>query len=346
MLFRMNLAVAAVLLVSGVARGQSLDVVYPAKGGAPSRGTITESMTRDKVTLNIAGNDREIPISEIARITYGDEPAELANARNSIAAKNYGTALEELKKINPADLVRSHMKQDYDFYTALALLKQAMNEGGDKAKADAAMKQFAGANPNSYHYYEAAEAVGDLALSQGRFDDAVRAYGAVAKAPYEDLQMRANNASARALVASNNFTEALTRFQAVIDSPSAAPEAAAQKQYATIGKAQCLGETGKADQGIPMLEEIIAKNNSEDVKLFGRTYNALGACHMKAGRPKDALLAYLHTDVLFDADPENHAEALYYLTKIWTELNKGERANQTRNALREKYSGSLWATRP
>jgi tetratricopeptide (TPR) repeat protein len=346
MLFRsLKVLTAAAVLVAGpawFAQAQSLDSVYSTKGGAPSKGTVTEAMTRDQVTLDMAGVPRQFPVNEIARIIYGDEDNSLTNARNSVVAKNYNAALEELKKLTPEVLSRVHMQQDAAFYKALCELKLAMTEGGDKAKADAAMKQFLVSSPNSYHYYEAAELVGDLALSMGKYDDAVKAYGAVSRAPFEDYQMRANNAAARALVASKNYPDALTRFQAVLDAGLTTPEAAQQKVFATIGKAQCLGETGKPDEGIKMLEEIIAKNDPADAKLFGRTYNALGACQMKAGRPKEALLAYLHTDVLFYADSEAHAESLYWLTKLWTDLNKADRATQTRNTLRERYAGSLW----
>jgi len=354
MLFRsFKTMLAAVLLAAGsawlaqapLAQAQSLDSVYTTKGGAPAKGTVTEAMTRDQVTLDRGGIPTPFPVNEITRITYGDEPNELTNARNSVAAKNYNAALEELKKIAPADLSRVHMKQDADYYRALCELKLAMTEGGDKAKADAAMKTFLGGAPNSYHFYEAAELVGDLALSMGKYDDAVRAYGAMAKAQTEDIQMRGNNSAARALVANRNFPDALTRYQAVLDSNLATPEAAQQKVYATIGKAQCLGETGKPDEGIKMLEDIIQKNDPADAKLFGRTYNALGACQMKAGRTKEATLAYLHTDVLFYADGESHAEALYWLTKLWTEQQKADRATACRSTLRDRYSGSFWNNR-
>jgi tetratricopeptide (TPR) repeat protein len=328
------------------AQGQSLDSVFTTKGGAPSKGTVTEAMTRDEVTLDMAGVPRKFPANEISRITYGDEPNELTNARNSVVAKNYNAAIEELRKLTPDVLGRAHMKQDADFYRALCEIKLAMTEGGDKAKADAAMKAFLVGSPNSYHYYEAAELVGDLALSMGKYEDAVRAYSAIAtRAPFEDYQMRANNSAARALVANKNFAEALTKFQAVLDAGLGTPEATQQKMFATIGKAQCLGETGKPDEGIKMLEDIIQKNDPADAKLFARTYNALGACHMKAGRPKDAVQAYLHTDVLFYSDGEAHAEALYWLNKLWTDLNRGDRAITSRNTLRERYAGSLWNSR-
>jgi tetratricopeptide (TPR) repeat protein len=338
------LAAAAVLVVGSASfvQAQSLDSVYTSKGGAPQKGTITDAMTRDEVTLDMAGVPRKFPTNEITRITYGDEPQELANARNSVAAKNYNAALESLKQIAPGNLPRVHMQQDAMYYTALCHLKLAMTEGGDKAKAEQDMLNFVKNASTSYHFYEAAELLGDLATSSGKYAEAVRYYTPLTKAPFEDVQMRANNASARGLMAQKNYSEALQRFEAVLGSGLATQEAVNQKMFATIGKAQCLGETGKADDGIKMLEDVIAKNDPQDAKLFARTYNALGACQLKAGRDKDALLAYLHTDVLFYADGEAHAEALYHLTELWTKMNKADRATDARRTLRERYAGSIW----
>jgi len=70
----------------------------------------------------------------------------------------------------------------------------------------------------------------------------------------------------------------------------------------------------------------------------------LGNCYLKTGKNKDALQAFLHTDILFYADSESHAEALYHLSKLWATEEKPDRATAARTTLRERYSGSVWAT--
>ena len=123
------------------------------------------------------------------------------------------------------------------------------------------------------------------------------------------------------------------------------PEANAQKQYALVGKGNCLVGLGQAQEGLTLLNDLINKNDPADAVLFARTYNALGNAYLKLNRNKDALQSFLFTDLLFYADAESHAEALYHLSKLWNEVNKSDRAVQARNTLRERYSGSIWAAK-
>jgi tetratricopeptide (TPR) repeat protein len=332
-------ALAVLGLSASSARGQ-FDVISVAKSAA-SRGRITE-MGRDKVVLDMSGVSREFQVNEILRIAYADEPNELSNARAAVLQRNYNAALTELRKLDAAPPGRDVIKQDVDFYKALSLARLAMTEGGDKGAATNAMLGFARSAPQNYHFYEAAEVMGDLALSAGNYADAVKYYGPISAAPWGDYQMRANNAIGRALSADKQFEPALAKFDAVLASELATPEAAHQKLLATVGKSICLAETGKAEAGIAALQDIIAKNDPQESALFARTYNALGRCYLKQSKPKDALLAFLHTDVLFYSDPEAHAEALFYLSTLWNDVNKSDRAVAARSTLQQRYAGSVW----
>lgn len=340
-----RLSPAVLLLLGGLsatclAQGQ-FDRVVLLKG-PPQQGAVSV-MKPTEVTLDMAGVPRTFPVNEIRTISFAEEPQELTNARNAVLQRNYGAALTELRKLNAANLTRELMKQDAEYYLAFCMAKLAMTEGGDKAAAETALKNFAGRSPDNYHFFEAAEVLGDLASSSGKAADAARYYGAIAsKAPWPDYQMRANNAVARSLTAQKDFPGAIAKYDAVLAMELSNAEAASQKLFASIGKAVCLAETGQPDEGIKLVEDIIAKNDAQDSQLFGRAYNALGVCYLKANRPKDALQAFLHTDILFYGDADAHAESLYYLSKLWNDVNKSDRAIAARSTLRERYAGSVW----
>jgi tetratricopeptide (TPR) repeat protein len=325
---------------------RDMDQVFLSKG-APARGTInTDGMTRDKVTIDTMGGQRDIQVNDIVRITFAGEPTELVAGRNNVLQKNYNQALIDLKKLDGQKIDRAFIKQDIEFYKAVCLTRAALGEGGDKSAASRAMLAFVGAAQQNYHFYEAAEALGDLAMASGKWADAAKYYGptGLAGAPWADYQMRANNATGRAMIGEKQFPQALEKFKAVASSDLSTPEAARQKLLAAVGTAICQAETGQVDEAVAALKSLIDKNDPQDAVLFARAYNALGRCYLKQNKPKDAVLALLHTDLLFYADADAHAEALYHLSKLWTDINKSDRALAARNTLRERYAGSIWAT--
>ena len=104
-----------------------------------------------------------------------------------------------------------------------------------------------------------------------------------------------------------------------------------------------LAETGGGNEAVGIIEKIIQDADPEQKELHARAYNALGSCYEKAGQTKDALLAYLHVDVLYNTVPEAHAEALAHLVPLWQAVGQEEQARQARQQLQERYGGSRWA---
>ena len=321
---------------------QQFDQVIP-KTGSNVSGVVTgESAT--EVEIEVRGSKRKIPVNEIKRVTFGEDPTELKRGRDNILTGNFEAGLDELKKVSAADLTRALIKQDYAFYRALAIGRMALSGGGDKAAAKTSMMNFVRAAPNSYHFLEAAELLGDIAVSQGDYANAAKYYAAITvKSPWPDYKMRGNVLEGRALIAQNDYAAAQSKFDAVVAMQVDTPAAIMQKQIAEVGRALCMGELGQPEPAIAALNKVIADNDPKAMELFGRAYNALGRCHLKAKRPKDALLAFLHVDLLFYGNPEVHAESLYYLGKLWDGANRSERAVTARNLLTTRYAGSPWA---
>lgn len=335
-----------VIWVPAMAGAQQPDSVVGQRGIA-TFGTI-ESMTRDQVTIAARGAKKVFKTNEIQKLTFGGEPSELRIARDKIGRDQLEDARAELNKISLAGITRKEIVQEIEFYKAYCAGRLALSGGGDKVAAVLAMRAFIEKpeNNNSLHYYAANELLGDLAVALAKYDAAIKYFGLLAKAPWPEYQMRASVLSGRAMMANGQFKEALDEFEKVLTSGLDDAKSREQRQMALIGKATCLGETGKPEEGIKIVEKILAENDSRsNAILFARAYNALGTCYLQSKKEKDALLAYLHVDLLFFQDPDAHAEALYHLSQLWRKLNRAERALQARSLLQSRYGGSAWAKR-
>ena len=112
---------------------------------------------------------------------------------------------------------------------------------------------------------------------------------------------------------------------------------------ASLGKAAALVALKKPDEAIKLAEGVLEKADPEDAPLMARAYDILGTAQRQAGRTKEALLAFLHVDVLYAAVPDAHAEALANLVDLWQQVHKTERANLAEKAPMERYPESPWA---
>jgi tetratricopeptide (TPR) repeat protein len=336
-------AMLAGLLAPAAVMAQTSDLVYLGSG-APRRGTIT-AMTPNEVKIEINGVEQPIAVNEIKQLKFADEPNGLDNARNAVGQRNFNSALAELDKVNVADLKRDMEKQEVAFLRAYCHAQQAMTEGGDKTAAASALLDFVRAtNKNHYRFYEAAQTLGDLMVASGKFDDAAKYYGetGLAGAPWPAYKLQANLALGRAQYLGGKFPEALQSYEAVVASELSTAETNLLKQFAQAGKGACLAETGQAQEGIDLIKKVIKDNDPAEKRLFACANNALGNCYLKSSQPKDAMLAFLQTHLLFSGDGDTHAEALFQLSKLGDALNRPEIASDARETLRQRFAGSHW----
>ena len=103
--------------------------------------------------------------------------------------------------------------------------------------------------------------------------------------------------------------------------------------------------TGNPAAGEQIVMEIIGNESSKNTILFANAYNALGTCYAQEGKTKEAIRAFLKTDLLFTVDPESHAEALYHLNDLWQKAERPDRAARARQKLTQRYRSTWWATR-
>ncbi len=329
------------LLALSAPAARAVDRVKSYQGAQLSGKVVATSPTQ--VTVEIGATRRDMAVNEIESVQFDQEPNELTQARFAVKGGRNREALAMLAKIAPASLTRPLVAKDVEFYTALAAAQQALAGEGSIAEAGKRMFTFEKANHDSFHYFQACETLGDLLAGLGNWTVAESYYAKLADAPWTDYKMRAGVHLGRSLVGQKKYAEALARFDDVLKTESTGKETHDQIIAAKLGKASALSGEGKIDEAATLVEEVIATADPADDDLHARAYNILGNCYQTAGKPKQAILAFLHVDLLYPVNPAVHAEALANLAKLFAAEKKPDRAAQARATLAKKYPNSEWA---
>ena len=311
-------------------------------GGSIS-GKVVE-MSPTHVTVQQGEKTRPIETRDIVEVLYDGEPVELTTSRFSIASGHYRKAKAALKKLDLAAL-EGYIREDVEFYLALCEARLALEGAASISTAGSALYKFDREHKNSYHHFAACEVMGDLLLAAQKYAQAIKSYETLAGAPWDEYRMKAGVLVSRVLQAQGKHREALARLNEVEKLASTAQSEQAHRQalYARLGRAVSLGAQGQTSQAIELVQQVLADAPPHESELHARAYNTLGGCYLLLNQDKEALLAFLHVDLLYQASPDLHAEALHHLATLWEKLGKKDRAKQASVTLHDRYSTSRWA---
>jgi len=301
------------------------------------------AMSPTEVTVSEGGSSRKVPVNRIEWITFEEDPALVRGARESVAKGRYEEAFKALENVKIEDIQRAEIKQDIEFYSALASAKLALEGKLEIPEAGKRMAAFVAAHPESYHYFQACETVGDLLAALGQFAKAREYYERVGKAPWPEYKLRASAAMGQILLAEKKPAEAMKFFQHVLDASPEGDQAAPQRSVAMLGKARCFLEAGKPDEAIKLAGDVLAKADADDADVLGRAYLVLGLAERKAGRNQEAMFALLRVDTMYASNRDTHAEALANLVPVFTALKKGDRAKEAKDVLEAQYGDTRFA---
>ncbi|TWT86350.1 tetratricopeptide repeat protein [Neorhodopirellula pilleata] len=320
----------------GIASAQT-DRLYPTSGDVEI-GKI-KAISKDGIVMTIGGKDKNFPVGEIRRVSFQGDPPELTRARDFIMDAQYDQALSELKQIDVSKLGRDEMKADTQFYLALSQGEMALSGQGDLAQATAAAMSFVQQNPNSYHFYSTTRLLGDLAKAIGNFQRAAQFYGYMLRSPSADMKVESVYQGAMVKLAAKDTAGAKADLEKVLGIKAATAETQRFQTLAKAALAVVAAQEGQVDQAIEMVNGLIKTMNPTDTQTNAKIYNALGAAYLAAGKDEDALLAYLHTQLMYSMHAESHVEALKQLVELWTKVGKPDRAAQARGELQQRYPG-------
>ncbi|QDU08273.1 tetratricopeptide repeat protein [Gimesia aquarii] len=330
------LASFQILLVSNL---EAADSVYQYNSSSPLLGDVT-GYTKTELTLKRGTKSVKIPANEVERVRWDGEPPQLNIARNQERNGNYAAALEQYKKSQASG--SANLKKDLQFMIARATTKSAQSDAAALDNAIKMLDTFIKANGDHYQYYPATKLLGEAYLAKKDYAAANKAFSTLETSPWKDYQMDAKNLKARVLLAQGNVNGALAAFNTVAKMDAKSESELASKRAAQLGSAWCLQKEGKPKEAIKKLDEIIKSANSQQSALLAEAYLRKGDCYRELGESKEALIAYLHIDVLFPTEPAVHAEALYRLSNLWGKVQKPERGVEARAVLQQQYPNSEW----
>jgi len=323
-------------LWAGIASAQT-DRLYPSDGDVEI-GKI-KAINKDGIVMTIGGKDTNFPVGEIRRVSFQGDPPELTRARDFIMDGQYDQALGELKQIDVSQIGRDEMKADVQFYSALSQGEMALAGQGDLGQATKAAMAFVQQNSDSYHFYPTTRLLGDLAKAMGNFQRAAQFYGYMMRAPSTEMKIESVYQGGMVKLADKDLAGAKADLEKVSGIKATSGEAQRFQTLAKAALAEVAAREGQVDQAIEIVNGLIKTVNPTDTQTNARIYNALGAAYLAAGQDEDALLAYLHTQLMYSMHAESHVEALKQLIDLWTKVGKPDRAAQARGELQQRYPG-------
>lgn len=331
-------AFAIALLQNAPQAHAQLDRVYTYDSTTASPGKVG-SVTKEGLEITAGSNTKRFMESEIRKVVFQSEPTGLTRARDLANDGQHEKALDELKSVDFSKLSRDLIKADAEYYRLLSRSKLALAGQGDRKAAINEAMSFARSHSNSFHFFSVAKLLGDLHLATKSHQQAVQFYGYLSKAPSAESKIEARYLTGVALLDQGDTEAAEKAFSDVASVEVNSTEALRLKTLAKAGQAVSLAKNGKGKEGLALADELISKLNPTDIEMCARIYNAQGASFEAAGDIEGAILAYLHTHLMFSGQPDAHAQALGRLAELWPKVGRTERAAEARQELQQRYPG-------
>lgn len=345
MTFRNLLVIAIGYLAIGSSRVEAdADVVNRKSGEKRAAGTITETSKTEITVKPSTGQPVTVPANDVASVDWGDGPIIMKLGKGDENNGKFEAALEKFAKASE-DVKSGHdlVRADLSFLTARVTARIALTDPSRRDEAVAKLTGFLKANANNFRFYEAQLWLGQVYLARQEFEPARLAFETLGQSPWSDYQLSAKVNLGRVLMSQNKLEEAAQAFDEAIAAAGTTPADQARKYEAMVGKARSLIAQNRQAEALTALNEVVDKSaSSGDTALQAEAYVMQGTCLQATNKTKEAVLAYLHVDVLFARESAYHAEALYHLARLWKVVQHPDRSLEAQAKLEGSYPNSEW----
>jgi tetratricopeptide (TPR) repeat protein len=318
-----------VYLISGTTFKQAI--------GGRVRGQV-QSESPSEVVVLLGATTTSVPTDQIQSIRYDGQSAnfQLAEARES--SGQLVDAADLCKKAATETAGKPYPLQAALFREAEVLTELSLVEPARAKEAKDKLTRFLQSYPTSRHLAGARACQARLQLYAGDFAGAEAAIAELAKLPRG--AERAAVLRTKILARQGKHDLAIAQLDKLI---AGYPKGSERQRAALLAKAESLAGKKQFKEAETLLREVIQANPPEDAAAQAPAYNTLGDCLRAANRPKDALFAYLHTDLLYSKDKEEHPRALHQIVELYRLLKQDGRADEFAQRLKQEYPRSPWA---
>lgn len=305
-------------------------------GGRIIRGTITAESPRE-IKIQVGGKSETIAVDDLADIDYAGTPPAFLEGEQREKAGDVAAALESYKRAAASAGLKPFVAQVVKFRYASALAEAGIADPQKLNDSIAALQDFVKTYPNARHTARALELLLNLVRTgsdPSRIDSVL---ADMAKIPGN--QGRANVMKAELLAERGQADQAM---QLLETAKSQIPKNSELERISKSVRVNVLVAKKDYVEAEKQARSLIDAAAPNDFAALAPAYNALGDCLRAAGKPKDAMIAYLHTEILYDRVANEHARALAAITQLWRVLEKPDRAEQSLNKLASTYPRSPW----
>ena len=306
------------------------------------------------LSLRIRGRLVKVSALDVRDVSYGSEdvkPVPFGDyikpggkmreaalpARAAERPKLYKEVIKDITELLPKvptelKRVRRHLQ----YQQAEALYKLSQLEPARRADALAAVTKFKQEHTDGWQLAPALMYLAQMQEEKGDAAAVEKTYEELAAVPgiSDDIRTTSLLKVVQTLMKAEKYPAAEAKLQ---DLQKSLPPDSAEAKRVKIYLAQCqvLGnDAGKAEQAEKQLRELAASGDALQKALI---HNTLGEYLLKKNKAEDAFWEFLRVDVLYSADKNEHARALYHLAKLFREVKKdGARADSYLDQLKEK----------
>ncbi|APW60789.1 tetratricopeptide repeat protein [Paludisphaera borealis] len=343
-LARRALLCCAALAAASAARADVVTLIagttFKQGQGGAVRGTV-QSESPAEVVVMVGATTINVPTDQIARIEYSGQPASLQLGETRESSGQYDDAVVQFKKAATEAAGKPFIIETALVNEAEALAEIALVEPDRMKEAKDRFAAFIQAHPTSRHIAAAREGLARLQLHTEDYKGAEATVAELAKLPKSSE--RATVLKARLLARRGDHAGAIAELDKLI---ATLPDKSQRQREARLAKAQSLVGDKKFKDAEALVRQVIAAAPAEDVAAESAAYNTLGDCLRAANRPRDAVLAYLHTDLLYAKDKQEHPRALFQLERLFRQLGNTPRAEEYAQRLKQEYPRSSWLSVP